>query len=197
MQDNENRPGIYISKEINNLKLSDGLKILLAVIAYYETKGNCFAGDEHFSFVLDRSIATIQKRLIELEDLGLIRRTKIYIETKVIKRQITTTLLNYEYKDTRNRVSQLLEIEYHNKETNKELNNRESTLAYDFLKLKCPKRLDPWERKYKPKIENFEKFIADYNDLVVIEKIECHPDDLFKFLTSWAFGWIKNQPKYR
>lgn len=197
MQDNKNRTGIYITKEINNLKINDGLKILLAVIAYYEqNEDGFFAGDKHLRNLLGKSIPTIQKRLIELENLGLIKRAKIYSEAKRPKRGITTTLLNNEYHDTQKRVFPLLENEYHNKDTNKELNNRESALAFEFLKINYPKRFKKWENKYKPEIPNYAKFIEDYNDTVEMKSIKYEPDSLFYFLIKYATGFIKNKNKY-
>jgi len=78
MQDKEKDGGLWISNSICQLKISDGQKILLAVIEYLENdEVGCFASDLYLSKKLGKSINTIQDRLRELEKLNLIERINV------------------------------------------------------------------------------------------------------------------------
>ncbi len=71
------------------------------------------------------------------------------------------------------------------------------TLAFSFLKLNYKLRLDHWEVIYKPQLVNYEKFIGDFNDTVLMNRLPLDPDQLLSLLTRLAKGYIKNEHKFR
>lgn len=206
MQDKEKDGGLWISNSICQLKIGDGQKMLLAVIEYLENDDiGCFASDLYFSKKLGKSINTIQDRLRELEKLNMIERLNVdgkrYIKSTLGKLSLWETnfhspILNNRHTDTEISVLHMPNNRCRNKEINKEIKNRESTFAFSFLKLNYNKRFVAWENKYKVQIKQYEKFILDYNDTVVIESIPFKVDELFNFLCKYAKGYIKYDSKY-
>lgn len=77
-------------------------------------------------------------------------------------------------------------------------NKRENkNLAFSFLKSECESRLEQEIlMKYKTKINDFEKFVLDFNDKVTIEKLDYDADVLLARLATFARNWINNQNKY-
>ena len=151
----------------------------------------CFSSDQYLASMLGKSIQTIQKRLLALENRNLIERS-----TVDGKRSIVVTLLKSEHCTTHIRALPLLKSEHYNKEITKEIKKRESALASSFLNQKYSKRFDAWEKKYQHQIGDYDKFIDDYNDTIQIKEIPFKVDDLFDFLCRYAKGWIKNDARF-
>lgn len=184
--------GLWIAPSVNRLNINDGLKMLLAVIVWYDNdERGCFAKDEHLAELMGKSTNTIQDRLRMLEKLNFIERIMLNG-----KRSIKSTIPKNHDTYTEKSVSAIPKNQYHNKESNKEIIKRESAPAFEFLKLNYPKRFKGWLSKYDSVIPQYDKFILDYNDLVVIKKLPQHPDVLFNFLCVFAQGYINNSRNY-
>jgi hypothetical protein len=73
--------------------------------------------------------------------------------------------------------------------------NKESDSALSFLKENSPQRYEVFEMQYKSKIENWIKFIKDFNNKVIIEGLEFDINKLFARLETYAGNWILNNQK--
>ncbi len=69
------RTGIWIPVWIENLKLTNSQKKLLAEIVSLHLKGRCFASNKYFSEVLDLKPDTISGMISALKKKGFIRQT--------------------------------------------------------------------------------------------------------------------------
>lgn len=84
------------------------------------------------------------------------------------------------------------------KEENNIKNNRERESALFFLKSNFESRYQiEFEMRLKSKIKNLEKFKADFNDTVTLEKLEFEQNVLFARLSKYARNWIENQDKFK
>jgi hypothetical protein len=80
----------------------------------------------------------------------------------------------------------------------KEIENKEKKedRAFTFLENEYYGRWNEWVNEFKILINDFDKFVMDFNDTVKIEGIDFNPDQLFPRLSKYARNWIKNQNKF-
>lgn len=74
-------------------------------------------------------------------------------------------------------------------------NTKENDSALTFLKVNSPQRYEIFEMQYKSKIDNWIKFIKDFNNKVIIEGLEFDVNKLFARLETYAGNWILNNQK--
>ena len=77
----------------------------------------------------------------------------------------------------------------------KHLEKQEIGSAHAFLKIKFPNKLNIWEMQNKKLIENYNKFILDFDDKMIIEKMEYDQNILFARLRIYGRSWIENNKK--
>lgn len=83
------------------------------------------------------------------------------------------------------------------KRIEKEKKEESRSRAIDFLKLKFPQRFESeFLMKYKSKIQNYKKFVEDFNDTVDQEELDFTDRILFGRLGKYSRNWIENQIKY-
>lgn len=77
------------------------------------------------------------------------------------------------------------------------LSKESDTRAIDFLQKQCKSRFQQeFQMKYANKIENKEKFKADFNDKVDEEQLIYEPNILLPRLCRFARNWIENQDRF-
>jgi DNA-binding MarR family transcriptional regulator len=161
----------------------------------------------------------INKNLKKLEDKGFIQRSNVYADSgkhrmiKVNVEKIKEPIVENDKTTYQNRQVPIVENDkttYQNRQvpiveddntytkenTKENTKERESMLAYDFLKEFYSYRLLSWEGKYKHQLKDFDKFIDDFNDEVEIDEMDKEPDELFNFMVRYAKGFIKKEPHF-
>lgn len=209
MQDTKKDGGLWIERDILYSDLSLFDKILLAKIDNLDNdERGCFAQDKHLALFLNRAISTIQKHLVILENLKLIRRSyssdgnrSIKTNLSILKSEHAYTekrvlpIPKSEYANTQKRVLPIVKSEQHNKEFNKELIKSENkTLAFDFLKTNCTTRLEnEFVTDLQNKIDDLKTFKAKFNNTCEIENLDFKESVLIPRLKNYAIAWVQNQ----
>jgi hypothetical protein len=70
------RQGIWIPKEVDDLKINHSLKRLYAEIVSLHSIGSCFASNQYFADLMGLKPDTISGMIKKLKSLGLIEQTK-------------------------------------------------------------------------------------------------------------------------
>lgn len=210
MQDNEKIRPFDIIVGLQNISYLEKL-LLFKINNLDNDKDGCYARDEWFADLFKVHPKSINRCIGNLEKNGLIikqhpdgkRKIKVVLPTG---RNINTNQpTGYQPSNRTVTANQLTgyqpsnrTVDYNTKDITKEKTkeNRESALAFDFLKLNYPKRMNPWEKINRPQIKDYEKFVLDYSDLVEVKQLPYDVDGLFNFLCRYAKGWIDKQPKY-
>jgi len=191
-------------------KLSITKRIFLGEIENLNKPGyGCFAKNKHFSKWSGLSVSRCSEILTQLFDENYIN-----IEiTQDQKRLLTVnfiTINDFNASETRLLPSEtrLLPSETRHlysetrqlySETRKHVNNTlNNTLnntdrgAHEFIKFRYPEKLNIWEMQNKKQITDYNKFILDFDDKVIIEKRLFEPDILFARLKIFGRNWIQN-----
>ena len=75
-------------------------------------------------------------------------------------------------------------------------NTRENNArAIQFLKENAPSRLETFQMQYQSKIDNWLKFVKDFDNKVIIEGLDYDVNKLFARLEMYAGNWIANKAK--
>lgn len=64
--------------------------------------------------------------------------------------------------------------------------------ASDFLKQEIPEQFNTWEMQNKSQIDDYKKFLLDFDSKVIIEELKWRPPILMERLKMFARNWIQN-----
>jgi DNA-binding MarR family transcriptional regulator len=165
----------------------------------------------------------INKNLKKLEDKGFIQRSNVYADSgkhrmiKVNVEKIKEPIVENDKTTYQNRQVPIVENDkttYQNRQvpivendntytkenTKEETKERDSTLAFQFLKNNYSKDfkvkfLDKHNSSFKNK-EDGKKFVDKFNNKMISDEVKFKPDILFARLDSFAISWIDYEKKY-
>jgi hypothetical protein len=179
-------------------------KAFLIEINSLDGKEGCFASNSHFSEVFGLSKNRCTEYIKNLEAKKLISVEHIREGKRISKRILKVIenkylpIRNIEHPYSENRDTPIRNIEHpysRNREgSSTSINNtiERDARAISFLKNTTPERFNIWVKNNRRQIDNFPKFIQDFNDTVVIEGLEYDPNKLFSRLNKYARNWIEN-----
>lgn len=173
-------------------------KLILAEISQLcSLDKGCIASNSHFAALLGVKKEAISRSLKSLINKGFIVSnikpgTRNHHRTITINKMLLTDnkmlLADNKMLSTDNKML----IDYSNNTVNKTINKTEREGAHNFLKNNASERLNVWEMQNQKQIDNYPKFILDFNDTVTIEKLNFDCNILFSRLNKYARNWIAN-----
>jgi len=197
--------GVWIPKKIwLNKNLSIMEKLFLVEIDSLDNEDGCYASNSHFSEMFYISKGRCTQIVKSLERKGFVKITLIRDKKIITKRLIRVvnklnTLVNKLNSPSENIKQGYLENDEGN---NTLLNNTKGDIvAFDFLKINYPSRLETeFVMRYHKSISDKKKFVQDFNDTVEIEiennKLKWSANSLFSRLSKYARNYAKNESKY-
>lgn len=198
--------GIWVSKEIwLNKSMTILEKMFYVEISSLDNSDGCFASNAHFAEHFGKSKNRCTEIIKSLEKKNLISIEYQKKNNRIVKRILRIKGIRKTdggYSENRDRGIRKTEGGYsENREGNNTcINNtieRESTHAFDFLKIRYPSRFEQeFLMAYGSKIKDLEKFELDFNATVDKEELNYVPKVLFARLGQYARNWIQNQDKF-
>lgn len=171
--------------------------VLMEINQLTSLKKGCYASNEHFAELLGVKKQSICRTLKSLSEKGFIT-TKIKGGSRNHHRTIICNKMlligNKMLPESKQNVTPSVTKCLETKENNT-INNTESNSAHLFLQNNYPERWNVWQMQNKKQIDNYDKFLLDFNDKVTIEKIEYDGTILFARLNTFARNWIINTKK--
>ena len=198
---NRDFKGIWIPRDIWLQKdLKPTYRVFLAEIDSLDKGNGCWAKNEHFSKMFDLSKSRCSEILNMLQSKGyitidfendgdgeMVRKLRLsdpFGKSNPPSENRTTPSEN------RTTPSENRTPIYKDEIYNKKYSERDAR-AYGFLVLNCPGRLEQeFLIKYKSQIDDFEKFVADFNDKADVEELPYRDSVLMARLCSYARNWI-------
>ena len=197
---NKGFKGVWIEKQIwdySDLNITN--RCFLAEIDNLNKGPGCFAKNKHFSKWSGLSLSRCSEIINYLFD-----NNYIDIEKKENNKRFLSvnfnSLLQKTPSESRQLPSESRQLPSESRQPNnnvieKQLEKQESESAHAFLKIKFPNKLNIWEMQNKKLIENYNKFILDFDDKMIIEKMEYDQNILFARLRIYGRSWIENNKK--
>ena len=198
---NRDFKGVWIPKEIwLNKSLTVMERLFLVEIDSLDNEEGCFASNKHFSEHFDISKGRCTQVIKSLEEKGLIKNT-VHRDGKLITKRVLRVVnkLNTVVNKL-NRGSEYIKQGYleNDEDSNTYINNTiEGKRAYEFLNKNYPSRVATFEMQNKKQINDFDKFLLDFNDTVDMEGLEYTDKILFGRLNKYARNWMQNQHKFQ
>jgi hypothetical protein len=187
-------------------KLKANAKLLYGEItALCGAQGFCWAKNDYFAALYNAKNETISRWISQLQNRGYIHVEINKQEGNTRKILLSNDLLTKKSIPIDEKVNTLLtkksipidkkvnSIYMYNNTIN---NTRENSAhAIQFLKENAPSRLEVFQMQYKSKIDNWEKFVKDFDNKVIIEGLDFDVNKLFARLETYAGNWIANKAK--
>ena len=175
------------------------------ITALCGAQGFCWAKNEYFAMLYKVSNETVSRWISQLKDRGYINVVINKLEGNTRKITIASDLLTKTSIPIDKNVNTLLtktsipidkNVNSYIRMNNTINNTRENNArAIQFLKENAPSRLETFQMQYQSKIDNWLKFVKDFDNKVIIEGLDYDVNKLFARLEMYAGNWIANKAK--
>lgn len=213
MEQRRDFKGIWIPKNIWLSKLKIAYRVFLAEIDSLDNGDGCFASNDHFAELFDLSKNRCSEIIQMLEKEGFIAINNSKVIKGEIKRVIVVNHPFSKAEKASREIDRTVEkstgaVEMSTGAVEMSTGNNKVLLihrviqererrAIDFLKENYPSRFtESFLMKFGKQIEDLEKFIADFNDTVEIEKLD-YDARLFNRLSKYARNWVANKARFQ
>lgn len=153
-------------------------------------EGFCWATNSYFSELYNVSSETISRWISQLSAANYIH---VYVEKQEANKRVITIDKNVNTLLTKKSIPIDKKVNSYIRNNNTINNTSEYTRASDFLKNDYAIAFETWALKNRNQINNYDKFLQDFNDTVDIEGLHFTDKILFARLNKFYRNWIEIQ----